>query len=356
MLKRIARFIIWVYLLPVKLVQDVKKREKLLGYFCRVLDDKKHYVNFRLVPKFTISDFCTTEVAKSNEIGILIQGPIDDSITILAINMYKNNYPGISVIVSTWDDLGVIQENKLIDMGVYLVKSKKPVNAGVLNVNFQIVSTLAGIKKAKQIGVKYIAKTRSDQFFYKKDVLYSLKEMLDIFPSAKSSEGIKRIIALPTYFGNMFTPFFMSDFFYFGAVEDMEKMFSVELDNRIDLKISSDLTRRQYAEKEYAPEIYLMKNYTKKVNGEQIENTLDSYWSSLKDYFICIDREFIGLYSDKYWYSRMDHINNNDYFVDNRNVLKNTASFSFAKWLNLCSGQLVYDLKYEAECDVKFGL
>ena len=52
-------------------------------------------------------------------------------------------------------------------------------------------------------------------------------------------------------YGNMFQPFYISDFFYFGKSNDIKKLFYISLDKRDKGGFSKGASKREMAEKEY---------------------------------------------------------------------------------------------------------
>jgi hypothetical protein len=87
------------------------------------------------------------------DIAILIQGPNTHPKEI------KKCYYGLPVIFSTLKDS---ETDSLLDSGFNIIKNEIPMDSGKKNFNYQIINTLNGIKKAKDLGFNYVLKIRSD--------------------------------------------------------------------------------------------------------------------------------------------------------------------------------------------------
>ena len=82
---------------------------------------------------------------------VIIQGPSD------YVSEQKNVWSGFNIIWSTWEG----SENKYTSND-NVIFNTYPVDAGVKNISLQMISTLNGIKKAKELGFKRCLKLRSD--------------------------------------------------------------------------------------------------------------------------------------------------------------------------------------------------
>jgi hypothetical protein len=88
-----------------------------------------------------------------NKVAVVIQGPS------LYVKNIKKAFNGshIKLIFSTWND-----EEPQYESSDIVVLSEKPNNTGPHNLNLQKITTLAGIKKAKELKFDYVLKWRSD--------------------------------------------------------------------------------------------------------------------------------------------------------------------------------------------------
>lgn len=358
-LKKIPEKMISLWIKPIISFAKSKNHiEYVLNIICKSAESEKYFPSFRMRDKNTsnipLLDICP---APKDELGIILQGPIvvKDDMTINSIKYYKKIYPRAVIILSVWED----EDSNAIELcrkeGAFIVQSKKPDTPGVLNINYQIISSRNGIIKAIDLGAKYIAKTRSDQRVCKPWVLHSLVSMLQKCTISSAATNMKnRIVVMPTYVNNMFTPYFMSDFFYFGNASDMLNLFSVQLDTRKGIDKSTYLTRRDYAESMYPPEIYLLLNFLRTYAKHDIQATIKDYWYCIEHYLVCIDKNMLDLLVTKYNYSHNDGTSEGTYFSYDTEERKLTMKWGFIEWNNLVSGYCQYDTSYEKEADIPF--
>ncbi len=348
------KLLIKCWLSPVIKIAKHGNQGKILDILCKEIDNEDFFCSFRVRPKDSCDIPLLKHTSSKERVAIIIQGPICeyDSMTVKTIQFYKKLYPDYDIILSTWKDEKQELIEKCAKEGVIIVQSDKPASSGILNVNYQIINTLEGIKKAKELGATYVAKTRSDQRVCKPFVFNSLIELIDIFPPSGNTTQEKRIVTIPTNFGNMFTPYFMSDFFYFGSTNDILKLFSLNLDDRKNLKTNNAKSRKEFSAEMIPPEIYILKNFLKNHTSEVINDTVNSYWDSIKNYFLCVDVSMIDLYINKYEYSHNDNVIYGTYFENDDETRLLTHKFGFCEWLNLISGSMDYKDNYEVFSEV----
>lgn len=88
-----------------------------------------------------------------NQIAFVVQGP--STFVEKVKESLSNNSVGL--IFSTWKG-----EETNYSLQDTVVLSEKPSNTGIHNLNLQKISTINGLKKAKELGYKYAIKWRSD--------------------------------------------------------------------------------------------------------------------------------------------------------------------------------------------------
>lgn len=353
---KLIGFFLNIYTFPLFQIAKKNHQEGILDYICKGVESSIIYPSFRIRLKETRKEPKMFEMCSGDNCAIVLQGPISthDNMTLESVRFYKAQYKNICVIVSTWDDESEELILELKNEGAVIVKSKKPDKSGTLNINYQLVSSLAGVLKAQELGYEYVAKTRTDQRIRKTYVFDSLIHLVNMFPANNTEMLKKRIIVLPTFFGNMFTPYFISDFFYFGTTEDLKLLFSIEQDNRGLVEKKNLVSRKDFSKSMYPPEIYLMKTFLSSKLGYDCQDSISSYWEALKRYFICIDSSMIDLFSEKYEYSHRDHVSQGQYLTNDSIENKLSMKFGFFEWLSLINGTLQYKEEYEKECDVDF--
>jgi hypothetical protein len=102
----------------------------------------------------------------------------------------------------------------------------------------------------------------------------------------------------------LFDPFWVQDLLYFGYTDDIAKLFSIPFDSR-DVKSSKDyllnkygtLTGKNMVDEEIA-EVYITKRFLESFT--EIQNTVESYWKCLKNYFLIVDTSSIDVIWVKY--------------------------------------------------------
>jgi hypothetical protein len=311
----------------------------------------ENYCNFKLHPKkadyFIQSNIKT--VTKPGEFAIVLQGIIEtrDNFTIETVKLYKKIFPGAIIIISTWDYTAndLIDEFKILGCEIVLSKDFKP--CGIGNVNYQICTSLAGIKRAKELGALYTLKNRSDLRIYREFAFEYLKSLLTIFPIEKDNPfQLKgRIISPAGNPGQLFMPLWLQDFYYFGYTEDMHNFFDIPYDSR---QIHSAL---KYLREEYGkfdgenmcnipvPEIYLTKSFIEKYM--QAEINVKNYWNLIRKCFIMVDHEALNAYWLKY-----EFYNLSAYYCEfdgNHNYIDPYKQLSSVDFFNLYNDQYQYE-------------
>lgn len=348
----------WMISIPYQLIKKVKKDsvDFFMSEACRTAENEKYQLTYRKIPK-NVDEVNCLSYPTDTLYAIVMQGPIrmEENFTLKTIEYYKKVFPQAYIIVSTWNDEAEDVINEIKKTGAYVVLNSKPNCTGTLMVNYQLVNSFGGIKKAAELGAEYVAKTRTDQRINRLHFLDYCRALIQQFSnSVDNSKEYGRIVALSMTYGNLFYPYLISDFFYFGKTADMLRLFSVPLDNRERyVKIQKNATRREFSKLMIAPEVYIMKNYFQML-GCVCDDTIEDYWRGVKNNLICLSMRDLDIiwpkYEDRY---RLHHYWG-DYFESNsENTLKN-ENFDFINWLDLYSGILQYDPEYEKFADVIF--
>lgn len=297
------------------------------------------------------------------KVAIVIQGPImeEDKFTLETIKWYRKMYPDIIIILSTWEDAAQKAVDEIQKLKVEVIKNKRPESSGLGNINFQAVSSKVGVKAALDAGAEYVLKTRTDQRIYRRHFLEFFLSLISTHKLTKQcGNQQERIIYFQgTVDGNMFIPYFMSDFLYFGRTDDIRRLFDIDMD--MSVNVSKDERRKdlkKLVEKnpsiieyynETAPEIRIIKNYIKKYISSEIDDSVYSYWNFVKNYCICISWDDIELFWPKYnryAESRMSKT----YRRDDSVVLNSAYCWTYNNWLMLQNGYLKYSKDLEDIC------
>lgn len=307
------------------------------------------YCNFKLRAK-DINKCIPSKIntdSRVNEFAIIIQGPIDekDNFTYNTIKVYKKNYPKALIIISTWDSANPKIVNKLKELGCIIILNKTFSPSGLGNVNYQICTSLAGIKKAKEMGAKYVLKTRSDFRINKSFALEYLKTLIELVPSKDTSKLKGRVISLAGASGQMFIPFWIQDFLYFGYTEDMEMLFDIPYDNRNIPSAISFITNKykpctgRNLEDENVAEIYITKHFVSKLT--KIEPTVKCFWECITKYFLIVDYDDLNIYWNKY--GRRSLSKENSEFIGSKTIEDPYRNLNLDTSLCIIQGHILYE-------------
>lgn len=326
--------------------------------FCKAAETKSTYVSYQIKPKDTTEIPILSGLEQSCSFAIVLQGPIcmHDDMTYNTVKFYKQTYPHAVIIVSTWNDEPAENTTRLTELGAIIVRSEKPAHNGFMNVNYQLTNSLAGVKKAKELGCEFVVKTRTDQRICKPFIFDAMLSSINMFPSVSEKQR-GRVITLGVCGGGMFIPYHTCDFLYLGYTEDLIQLFSSPLDQRkIDRGFQKNIgltTRRECSVQMLPPEIYIMKHYCMDFLGFCCEDTVESYWYVVKNYLICYGMKDVDLMWDKYnGLSDMNFYTSEYFGKDDSPERLSTMCFDFFNWLNLYMGNIKYDTCFERHADV----
>ena len=224
----------------------------------------------------------------SARLAVVLQGPIvsDADFTLETLKFYRIIFPNTPVIVSTWDDEDAEYLDRLRKEGAEVLLNKKPTYPGSSNVNFQITSTTAGIQRAKDIGVDYVIKNRTDQRVYNPNSRKFLLNLVKAFPLTHNYPLQKQRIANLCFATFKYKLYHASDTFIFGTIEDMLLYF--------DVALVSDQPR----DKIFIPEYYLFSEFLKRI-GRTLKGTLQDSWETYAEHLVVVDQASLDLYWHK---------------------------------------------------------
>lgn len=330
----------------------------VMGYTASVIEPySTNYISFKTSPKYS-KYYVQSKIATTttdNEFAIVLQGLIEtkDNITLETVRFYKKMCPKAIIIISTWD---YTETNILKDFqneGCEIVLSKDIPICGTGNVNYQITTSLAGLKRAKELGAVYSVKCRSDMRFYRDNFLEFLKSLLSVFP-VDVSNPLKlkgRIVSQSGNWGQMFLPNWLQDFWYFGYTDDLINFFDIKKSNQQIhstvkyLKSLGKIITGDDLFNENTPEMYLCGTFVHKYINEP--DSVKLHWDLLKKYFIIVNQEDVlskwlkyGIRNDSVFY--VENNGTNNYTDSAKNI-------SFADWLNIYTGSYIYENWMENE-------
>lgn len=304
---------------------------KIIDFIFRVLSKiSNHFITFHIRPKFTKD--ITVKVHKNSEfvnkkklVAIVIQGPliIKDNFTVETLKLYIKLFKEHKLILSTWSDSDSNILENIKKLGIEVVLNIKPKNEGISNINLQIVSTSAGIKKAKKLGCKYVLKTRTDQRIYSSLSISLCYFFIKQFPLSAEHKQNERIISF-NFNTFKFRPYSISDMINFGHINDMIKYWCIELDERSQSELIIEERHLEWSKLRYA-EVYLVTSFMNSIN-RKINWTLEDSWKVMSENFCILNINDIDLYWSKYSSKEFRHLN----YKKNK-----YEQFNFSDWLIL---------------------
>jgi hypothetical protein len=261
--------------------------------------------------------------------AFVLQGPVSEQFdfTFETVKLYRRIFPEVIVIISTWQDESDEILNKIESLGAVVIRSIKPGNVGIGNVNLQIRSSQSGIRRALSLNAKYVLKTRTDVRIHAPDFLIHAQDLTLQFPLPEDVQKLqtKRLISISS--GNKYLINFVPDLNMYGHIDDMIKYWSPLEDERTEATgLSSIVDLAKFG----ISESYFFREYFKQINIECKYN-LEDYWLLLRNHFVVMD----AISADIYWmrHNRYREFKNIHYLG-----LNTYDNFGFKDWLRLYSG------------------
>ena len=249
--------------------------------------------------------------------AIVIQGPIrhEDNFTLESVKLYRRHYPSATIILSTWEGEDITAFQSLKDARFKILLNVPPPLLAPGNLNYQIVSTKAGVDEAHKLGFLYVIKSRTDQRIYSINLIRYLQNLTDYFPVLDTNRQKQRILGTAAATSKI-RLYQFSDIFMFGTVSDMRTYWSADLvlDPTVD-------------ERAFHAEGYLFKQFLERT-GWDIKETMPDFLKALGQRAIIIDNELMDVYWPKY-VSRLREHRIKTYVLPELQI-------TFKSWLNEC--------------------
>lgn len=352
-------------LFPVRLLAGLKNEQNIQDKYIQNIIElyEKNGREFLSIYKRPRTVEGVISIEAPNEINastaIIMQGQLveEHDFTVETVRIYGSLYPGTTVIVSTW----TLDNPKLVkrlekEENCVVVLNSYPAHSGLLNVNYQIATTLAGIEKAKELGKKYVFKTRCDYRFYKKGLLQYLYCLINEYPLDSTVCCQKyRIVAGSEVRNSMFRPFWLADQFNYGCVEDMYSYWNydmkpIDLDKKeVNKRITDEhMTWNERTLRQLAAEPEIVRSFLYRQEGSLPACTVKDYWSIIRSRFILVSREELGYFWVKYRYRYDEAASSGCYYSENDVKRCLNYNWDFSQWLLLYKGLLRYEERYEA--------
>lgn len=312
-----------------------KLKEKINGWLISANKSAEYLSS----PEICVDKFCSRKLYPiySNQIqlfsraeynkteyAVIIQGQIieQNNFTVETLKTYKKLFGSkVRIIFSTWVGLKRETEEYLKQLDIYIVKSKIPEKSHQ-NIGCQIISTVAGLKKAKEFGCKYVIKSRSDQRIYSSDVIETCRNLQKKFLlKSKDKNLIKERLIICSRNTYKYRLYGVSDFFMFGYIDDLFKYWNIDWTKYPKVKCSWD----EYF-KYFCPETFICQQFLKKI-GYKINNDLKDTLCVYRDLFIIIDRQLLELF----WFKYSNALDSR-FEKFKKNMLE---EFKFKDWINI---------------------
>lgn len=213
------------------------------------------------------------------EIGIIIQGQVVSGTTFRICQRYRNLYPNVRIVLSTWETESEIELANIRDLNVSVIVNKVPENSGPGNINLQILSTRAGFEYLRDFSPNYILKNRSDCWLSSDFFLEYLHTLLRTYGAQEP-----RII-VPSYNSFLFRLYSASDQIQFGEFENLDFFWSCPL-------VEDETKNFRF------PESYLLRNMLER-EGVELKYNIEDSLTVYRDRFIFADEAQLGLVINK---------------------------------------------------------
>lgn len=316
-----------------------------------IRENTSNFCTYKMRPKYADCVEVSNIKSKTNysQFAIVLQGLIETNydFTYQSVLYYQKLYPGVHIIISTWEYIDKRVINRFKAVGCEIVLSKEIQVCGTGNVNYQICTSLAGIKRAKELGALYVLKNRSDLRLFRFGALNFMKSLISNYPIESNNKyGLRgRIVTQGGNPGQMFIPYWLQDFIYFGFTDDLLNLFDIKY-SELMIHSTPNYLREKYnvvtgdtLREEQTPEIYIVKTFLEKY--EKVPYSVSHFWQLVKDVFMFVDPDTIGSFWGKY------DIYNMGWFqceYDGKKTFSDAKKhIGFVDFVNIYSGEYKYE-------------
>jgi len=294
--------------------------------------------------------------------AIIIQGPLGEiSFFLKSLAFYAafhEEHPKIIVTYLNADPIAIERLNTWIKEkpNFYLYMLSQPPH---IDSNLQILSTLFGLHKAKNLGCNYALKTRSDMIFSSAHLIDILHTHLNAFCDyTPSSMAAKIVVGSMNSF--IARPYCVSDFFSFGCIDDMLNMWTLRLSDGSGIQDSEPMISKYHSDESGTMSFPLLKSLEDTIirvqsrrsehyitsnlvrdNGFKYSNLISDYWGFVRSCLIIVDSPSLGICWPKYLNTTSDYKYRQGWaqiseYLQTEYRMK---EWSFADWLHLYSTQ-----------------
>ena len=318
-------------------------RRALRSIVVKLNETSDEYTTYRGRPKAAADSHTWAEAEVQPEAAaVVMQGPPyePDDFTIETLKLYARQMPKAQLILSTWNDTPEEILAPIRALGVDVVLSDKPSTPGIFNINMQLASARAGVRRAAEQGAEWILKTRTDQRLSHESFMSVLISMAKSFPVASGYKQRFRVIGVGQ--GSLkYAPYHITDQTIFGHAEDMLAYWDIPLkDDELPASWPKDLEEVYHQVpvgelcKLGAAESRLASGFLERV-GRPLSWTLVDHWEALRDHFCFVEHSMVELY----WVKAQTYTLGKEHARDLEHIT-NRKEIGFAEWMLLYSGQL----------------
>lgn len=307
-------------------------------YFMLLLSSTE-FITYNLRPKKSDSfNFSTSKRINQKDLGLIIQGPTKgyENFIYETIKIYKKNFKGAKIVLSTWDDINklFLKEVKKLNVKIIISSYKKNMFQGF---DHQIQTTTSAISFLKN-KTKYILKTRTDCRIYSPNCFEYLLSLIKTFPLKNNIKNQKQRIVFSSLVTPKFRVYGATDILVFGTSSDINKYFPKEFFHESCKKYKLGKFPKTFKGTLLTGEIMLCAKYLIKKNI-RLKWNLDHWCQMLKNYFIVADHNEIDLFWKKYAYENEGRFSLN-FKKQTRRII------TFGDWLNIYNKNYSVILKY----------
>lgn len=239
------------------------------------------------------------------KLGIVLQGPYISTrnFTLETALMYTRIFPGSLVVIATWKESFPQRDFEILkEAGVEVLTLEDTESETPCNEDLQAKSSHAGLTHMKNMGVKWVLKTRCDMRIHDPSALLKMRDIVTFFPLAKKYPNQKhRIIGLDRN-TRKFIPYSLSDTLLFGYTSDLIAYFAplsdhdvYNLNKKFQIQ-SSHMTIEEFAKLESGEHFFCVRFLRQ--SREAIEWTVLNWWDVMARRFSIVN----GSEIDVYWF------------------------------------------------------
>jgi len=299
------------------------------------------------------------------DVGIVFQGPyvVDERFTLNTILLFRSIYPNIHIVLSTWENSIPEDDRELLDdLHCHVIESKSLPSEEmgkyrkVGHLNSQIYSAQKGLQYLKAISVSYALKIRTDLRIHMREFIPYFINLLNLYKCGTSKLN-KRLLCVSFSNNLVYCPFHMSDFIWFGSLEDMVKLYSIP-GRTINMKLNNLINDKPYITNQaqifktlmskpyertnfhqevistidrefyyfYHEEAYIVRSYYESLFSPSVETDIKDYWDFVRNCLVVIDDSMLDVYWTKYGYT-----------FSQKGKIENQGLLTHAVWLDMLS-------------------